>query len=534
MQNIEISLIYPNSEKIIEFENGKDRVNISNEVLEQLELDSLIDLKNSFLGDYFSTDPEIIKYRQQVFADLVENEELCDVLLKATPILYDIAEIRKMSQDTEPSEGYLYSITEIELYISVMELLSNGLYSMIDNFKSEALVNFAKVIKELTQSEYYIDLNQKMKELTSRVREVKSVTIGVNLDSKLRPDVAGVLSVNNEKFKSGELLEKILRLDFKNDEYTCIAPLVPFKKGQSDNQQIALTNAFNYALNDIFKSSMKSWKKVVQNYVLENADFLIKLLPEIEFMVKGTEFIKALKDTGNSICFPTILPMEEKNFDAKGIYNPVVATKLNTKMVDNDFTFDDNGRFFVLSGPNRGGKSVITCAVGLTFALAQLGLPVPAEKAKISPVDAIFTHFPTGSEDTIDKGRLGEECARLDDIFGKVTENSLVLLDESLSSTGSFEGAYIASEVLCGFSMAKCRGIFSTHLHELSSMINDINQKCVLSGGTSIDTLVAGMEEGQRSFKITRAKPDGKSYAKDIADKYGISLEHILKKINQK
>ena len=120
------------------------------------------------------------------------------------------------------------------------------------------------------------------------------------------------------------------------------------------------------------------------------------------------------------------------------------------------------------------------------------------------------------------------------DLINNISNRSLVLLDESLSSTGSFEGAYIASEVLCGFSMVKCRGIFSTHLHELSSMINDINQKCVLSGGTSIDTLVAGMEEGQRSFKITRAKPDGKSYAKDIADKYGISLEHILKKINQK
>jgi DNA mismatch repair ATPase MutS len=225
--------------------------------------------------------------------------------------------------------------------------------------------------------------------------------------------------------------------------------------------------------------------------------------------------------------------MEEKNFDAKGIYNPVVATKLNTKMVDNDFTFDDNGRFFVLSGPNRGGKSVITCAVGLTFALAQLGLPVPAEKAKISPVDAIFTHFPTGSEDTIDKGRLGEECARLDDIFGKVTENSLVLLDESLSSTGSFEGAYIASEVLCGFSMVGCRGIFSTHLHELSSMIDEINKKCIADGGAKIDTLVAGIDNGQRSFIISREKPDGKSYARDIADKYGISLDRILTKIKR-
>ena len=534
MQNVEISLIYPNNEALLKSESGEMRPDISNEVLDELQLNTIFDLKNSLLSDFFTTDPNIIKYRQQVFADLIENPQLCEILIKATPILSDIAEIRRMSQDSEPSEGYLYSITEIELYISAMELLSEGLYPMIDNFKSDALISFAKVIKELTQSEYYIELNQKLKELTSRVREVKSVTIGVNLDSKLRPDAAGVLSVNNERFKSGELLQKILRLDFKNDEYTCISSLVPFKKGQSENQQIALTNAFNSALNDVFKSSMRAWRRTVQSYVLENANFLIKLLPEIEFVVKGTELIKTLKDTGNSLCFPTIFPMEEKRFAAKGIYNPVVASKINEKMVENDFEFDSQGTFYVLSGPNRGGKSVITCAVGLTFALAQLGLVVPAISAEISPVDAIFTHFPTGSEDTIDKGRLGEECARLDEIFDKVSENSLVLLDESLSSTGSFEGAYIASEVICGFSMVKCRGIFSTHLHELSSMINDINEKCVADGGAMIDTLVAGMEDGQRSFRIKRAKTDGKSYAKDIADKYGISLEHIMKKINKK
>ena len=534
MQNVEISLLYPNSEALEREESGENRVDISSEVLSELELDTILDLKNSLLSDFFTTDPEVIKYRQMVFSDMVENPELCDVLMSVSPILSDIAEIRRLSSDTDPSEAYLYSITEVELYISAMELLSEGLYPMIDNFKSEALVTFATRIKELTQSEYYTDLNKKLKELTSRVREIKSVTIGVNLDSKLRPDAAGVLSVNNEKFKSGELIDKILRLDFKNDEYTCIAPLVPFKKSQSENQQIALTNAFNTALNDVFKSSMRAWRKAVQSYVLENANFLIRLLPEIEFVVKGTELINSLRDTGNPLCIPTILPVFEKKFSAKGIYNPVVASKINDIMVENDFDFDENGTFYVLSGPNRGGKSVITCAVGLTFALAQLGLMVPAVSAEISPVDGIFTHFPTGSEDTIDKGRLGEECARLDEIFGKVTEDSLVLLDESLSSTGSFEGAYIASEVLCGFSMARCRGIFSTHLHELSSMLNEINEKCSKDGGARIDTLVAGMEQGQRSFKITRAKPDGKSYARDIADKYGISLEHILEKINKK
>ena len=532
MQKREISLLYPNSEAIEKNANGLDNPKITDEVLNELGLNSVMDLKNSRLCDFFTMDKSVIEYRQQVFKDLLENSELCDILIKINPILSDIAELRRLSIDSENSETYLYSITEIELYVTCMETLYEGLKPLKDKVKSKAFIDLTDLVIELTESDYYKDLNIRLKELTSRVREVKSVTIGVNLDGRLRPESAGVLSVNNEYFKSGELLQKILRLDFRSNEYTCIASLLPFKKGQSDNQQSALSNAFNNALNTIFKSSMRSWKKVVQSYILENADFLIKLMPEIEFVVKGVELIQAIK-VNNKMCFPVVLPMEKKVFNAKGIYNPVVATKLQEKMVENDFVFDENGTFYVLSGPNRGGKSVITCAVGLTFSLCQLGLCVPCESATISPVDGIFTHFPTGAEDTIDKGRLGEECQRLDENFDKITENSLVLLDESLSSTGSYEASYIASEVLRGIAMVKCRGIFSTHLHELSVMLDDINDSSQKEGGAKIDTLVAGMEDGNRSFKIKRQKPDGRSYAKDIADKYGISYEHIIKKIQK-
>lgn len=529
MENIEISLLYPNG--AIKDENLP---NISSEVLNSLELDYAIDLRNNDLCNYFTTDKETIEYRQKVFADMLENEELCDLFSSLAPILNDISELRKLSQDAQSNESYLYSITEIELYVSAVEHLNYGLGKIKDKLKSEALKKLSERIFELSESDYYKDLNQKLKELTSRVREIKSVTIGVNLDARLRPESAGVLSVNNEYFKSGELLQKILRLDFKSNEYTCIATLQPFKKGQNDNQQTALTNAFNNALNDVYKSSMRSWKNVVNNYVLEKADFLIKLSSELEFVVKATGFIEELEKTGNRLNFPSVCPMEQKVLNLKGVYNPIVAKKLNEKMVSNDFSFDKNGMFYVLSGPNRGGKSVITCAIGLTFALCQLGLPVPACSAEISPVDGIFTHFPTDAEDTIDKGRLGEECARLYEIFDEVTEYSLVLLDESLSSTGSYEASYIASEVLSGLSLARCRGIFSTHLHELASMIDGINEKCTKDGGEKIDTLVAGIEDGERSFVIFRKSPDGKSYARDIANKYGISLEKILTKIKNK
>ena len=79
--------------------------------------------------------------------------------------------------------------------------------------------------------------------------------------------------------------------------------------------------------------------------------------------------------------------------------------------------------------------------------------------------------------------------------------------------------------------MVGCRGIFSTHLHELAAEIDNINARTAADGGSTIDSLVAGIEEGKRSFKIYRTKPDGKSYARDIADKYGLSYENIVNNI---
>ena len=530
----DISLLYPNAESLARHTSGEERAHLSESSAEQLELYRLIDLQSTDFGSFFTDDEDVLLYRQETFSDMLENPELSPILLRMIPVLEDITELRRMGNDSAVStESYLYSITEIELYTSLLENLESGLAPIAPKLNSKAFRTFAERIATLTESDYYKDINARLKELTSRVREIKSVTIGVNLDATLRAEKAGVLSINNEQFKSGELLDKILRLDFKSDEMTCIAPLVPFRKGQSDNTQLALSNALDGAINDVFRQSVHSWKKVVQHYVLENTDFLIRLMPEIEFVTKATELLVKLKEKGCPLCTPVLKPAADKAFEAKGLWNPVVTLKLDTDIVPNDFAFDENGMIYVLTGPNRGGKSVITCAVGIAFAMAELGLPVCADSCVISPADAIFTHFPTGSEDTIDKGRLGEECSRLSDIFAEVTENSLVLLDESLSSTGSFEGAYIASEVLEGFSLVRCRGIFSTHLHDLAASVDSINASALPRGGVKIDNLVAAIEKGSRSFKILRETPDGKSYARDIAEKYGLSLDKIMEKIQK-
>lgn len=529
MLDTTFSLLYPNGD-----ETAGEKVNISDEVIAELGLDFLIDLKNSNLSDYFTTDKATIEYRMATVGDLLANPTIVDTLKSVLTLLNDIVELRAIKSETEVAKNYLYSITEIELYIDIVARLSKGFRSVRENVKSPALIKLTETVTELSESDYYRDLNKKLNDLTAKVHEVKSITIGVNLDSEFRPTDAGVVSLNAEHFKSGKVIDKILRMDFKDGDYTCIAPLVPYNHSNTDNAKIAFTNAFNGAMNDIFKADVRAWRQLVQAYVLSNTDFLLRIMPEIEFLTKAQHMLLALKSRGLNLVAPEICDMDAREFDIKGIYNPCVALRVDTKMVKNDIDFDEKAKIYVLTGPNRGGKSVITCAVGQVQALAQLGLPVTADSAKISPVTSIYTHFPTDSGDTLEKGRLGEECARLNEIFDTVDKYSLVLLDESFSSTGSYEASYIASEVLTGFSIVGCRCLFSTHLHELSAQLDEINKKCREQGGVAIDTLVAGINGAERSFEITRAKPDGKSYARDIADKFGLSYDKIMARVTAK
>ena len=260
------SLLYPDAESARRHYSGEAMPDIDMFALEELGLLEIFDLKNRELSEFTTTDPEVIKYRMDTFGDMLENESISKTLNRLIPILGDIMELRRLEADSGDANSYLTSITEIELYISSIDTLNEGLSEVRGNLHGKALTTLADRISELAGSEYYSQLNKKLSELTNRVRDIKSVTIGVNLDAQLRPTEAGVLSINPQPFRSGDVIEKILRLNFKDDEYTCIAQLVPFGKKQNENQKTALSLAFNSAINDVYKN------KIAVNTVVKGND----------------------------------------------------------------------------------------------------------------------------------------------------------------------------------------------------------------------------------------------------------------------
>ena len=153
----------------------------------------------------------------------------------------------------------------------------------------------------------------------------------------------------------------------------------------------------------------------------------------------------------------------------------------------------------------------------LTF--AQGGIFVPAKKFEYSPVDMIFSHFPADEDKTTDLGRLGEECVRFKEIFNEATSDSLILLNETFSTTSFEEGYYIATDAVKALSSRKIRAIYNTHMHKLAVDSQD--------KGKGISSIVMLTDKGQRSFKAVLMPPEGLSYARDIAEKYGVTYEML-------
>ena len=150
----------------------------------------------------------------------------------------------------------------------------------------------------------------------------------------------------------------------------------------------------------------------------------------------------------------------------------------------------------------------------------------------LSPVDNIFTHFPADENQTVDLGRLGEESKRFSEIFSQATSRSLLLLNESFATTSFTEGLYIAKDITRSLKYLGANTIFNTHMHELAASLDEMNAASECKDQAV--SLITGVEEGKRSYKISIAPPQGLSFAQDIAQKYGVTYEQLSQIIQKK
>jgi DNA mismatch repair protein MutS len=161
-------------------------------------------------------------------------------------------------------------------------------------------------------------------------------------------------------------------------------------------------------------------------------------------------------------------------FEVEAGRHPVVEEALRAsgaRFVANDCALSEQGRLWLVTGPNMGGKSTFLRQNALIALLAQAGSFVPAARATLGLVDRLFSRV--GASDNLARGRstFMVEMVETAAILAQATERSFVILDEVGRGTSTYDGLAIAWAVVEAIhDRNRCRCLFATHYHELTRL----------------------------------------------------------------
>jgi len=192
------------------------------------------------------------------------------------------------------------------------------------------------------------------------------------------------------------------------------------------------------------------------------------------------------------------------------------------KPVAVDIIVEQDRNLLIVSGPNRGGKTVSLKTLGLMSLMAQAGIHIPAAEGSCLPV---FDHCMAdiGDEQDIQTGlsTFSAHAANLKRIMEVAGSNSLIIIDEPGMGTDPNEGVALIMAVLDELSQRGVYVALATHLNRLKAygLLNDR----AINAAVEFDT-----RHNRPTFRLSYGSP-GISHALETARDLGMPVR-ILEK----
>jgi DNA mismatch repair protein MutS len=246
-----------------------------------------------------------------------------------------------------------------------------------------------------------------------------------------------------------------------------------------------LTNCERY-----ISPELKEKEAMILNAEEKIIDLEYNLFLEIKAIMK--ENLLELKDTAEilseldalsslSVCseeYHFVRPTlnTEHIIEIKNGRHPVVEKVSNLEYVSNDCIMDPSINTLLITGPNMSGKSTYMRQLAIIIILAQMGSFVPAEVANLPIIDKIFTRIGASDDLVSGESTFMVEMKEAKNAICGATCDSLILFDELGRGTATYDGMSLAQSILEYISKnIKCKTLFSTHYHELTSLEHKIS-----------------------------------------------------------
>lgn len=472
-------------------------------------------LKSALL--YPLIDVTSIKKRQALV------KELLDQSIDLSKPLQGIKDIERLMtkiacRRANPADLFFLA-SSLDRIPMIIEALSGTLSILTRHFKPLELTTEILKTLEISEAEYFIasGINAELDEL--KTLEKDSAKLLTSYEEKCKED----LGIKTLKIGHSRSFGYYLEVSKKS---THLVPESFTRKQTLVNGERYITNELRSLEEQILSAKEKALsleQKIFQDLVSKCIDAQSEIFGSAKLIAK-IDLAHSLKTKALSRKY--ICPEVGDGFDIsikQGCHPTLLQMMKSDAFIPNDIELGAEKSLAILTGPNMAGKSTYIKSVAQLSILAQIGSFLPADAAKISIVDKIFTRI--GASDDLGRGHstFMVEMTETANILRNATKSSLIILDEIGRGTSTFDGIALAKSIATYIAKeVGAKTLFATHYLELTDLASE------LANVKNIRSTV--LEEGEKItflHKIEEGEAD-KSYGIFVGELAGLPRRVIL------
>ena len=466
-----------------------------------------------FLGDVVTKvllagadNPRVIRYRQRVLADCLAEPEILRNMYAITEAA--VEDRRKMWGYHSPYPTAVLSgaVTQLEAAFTRLKQLRKIADDNVNRFHSEGLVTLCRTLQRELDDEYLQAIHFHLQTLRFR----NGPLISAELDRDNSPIHFVLRSERHGKMGWKERLGIRPRSSY----FFMIAP-------RDEASERALSDLNDRGINH------------VANAVAQSADHILSyftaLRAELGFYVSCLNLRETLGAKNAPIAFPDPCDWEPLCLTIEDLRDASLTLRSEQPVVGNN-VHGDGKSLVIITGANSGGKSTFLRSVGLAQLMMGCGMFVVAKSYRANICRGIFTHFTREEDAAMVSGHLDEELKRMSTIADQIRPHSLMLFNESFSTTNEREGSEIGRQVVRSLLDADIKVVFVTHQFDLA-------ESFYLNADYRASTLFLRAPRepgGRRSYQLEVAAPLPTSFGEDLYYRVGGWLDEDKDRIPAK
>lgn len=265
------------------------------------------------------------------------------------------------------------------------------------------------------------------------------------------------------------------------------------------------------------KSKLLAREKFLYEQILNTINQHLSTLQIMSRALARLDVLVCMADIAekNSWCQPEFI--QEQLLDINQGRHPVVEQVLDGTFIPNDVMLDTAQKMLLITGPNMGGKSTYMRQTALIALLAHMGSYVPAESARLSVLDRIFTRIGASDDLTSGQSTFMVEMTEAANILNNASQKSLVLMDEIGRGTSTFDGLSLAWAIAEQLARnINAFTLFATHYFELTELPE------LISSVSNVHLSATEYEDDIVFLHSVRAGAASQSYGLQVAKLAGV------------